>query len=226
MKEKILLLHGALGSKVQFDKIIADLSDKYDTYTLNFEGHGDNQSSANFSMALFSKNVIDFLDDNNLDSINIFGYSMGGYVALNTALHSPYRIKTILTLGTKFNWSLDSAQKQIKMLDPEIIEEKVPHFAKHLESIHGQSWKEVLGKTANMMLNMGKGNRLEKSDIKKIDHNIVLGLGSLDNMVSEEETINTSSLLQTARMEILDGVKHPIETVSPETIIAFIKKHI
>ena len=122
MKQKLLLLHGALGSKKQLLPIKTLLEPHFDAYSLDFEGHGDFASDKEYSIVLFTKNVIDYLDKNSIDAINIFGYSMGGYVGLNTALNFPDRINSIVTLGTKFDWSIESASKEIKMLNPEIIE--------------------------------------------------------------------------------------------------------
>ena len=40
MKEKLILLHGALGSKNQFRPLMERLKEYFDMYTMNFEGHG------------------------------------------------------------------------------------------------------------------------------------------------------------------------------------------
>ncbi|MEM7187240.1 MAG: alpha/beta fold hydrolase, partial [Bacteroidota bacterium] len=75
MKQKILLLHGALGSRKQFTALAQELESTYEVHTLNFEGHGGSVSSSEFSMAVFSKNVIDYLDAKNIQSAAVFGYS-------------------------------------------------------------------------------------------------------------------------------------------------------
>jgi pimeloyl-ACP methyl ester carboxylesterase len=51
---------------------------------------------------------------------------MGGYVALKTAVLHPGRIEAIVTLGTKFHWDPENASNEVRMLNPEKIEEKVP----------------------------------------------------------------------------------------------------
>ena len=43
---------------------------------------------------------------------DIFGYSMGGYVALHAARRHPERIGSIMTLGTKFAWDTPTAEKE------------------------------------------------------------------------------------------------------------------
>ncbi len=81
---------------------------------------------------------------------------MGGYVGLNLAKEYPELVGRIVTLGTKFAWTKEVAEKEIKMLNPEKIAEKIPAFADRLKSIHtNNNWKEVVRKTARMMYGLG-----------------------------------------------------------------------
>ena len=116
----ILLLHGALGSLEQFDKLQTQLSANFIVHTLNFSGHGGQPiPKKGFSIELFANDVLNYLDEKKIPSINIFGYSMGGYVALHLAVHHPERIKSIFTLATKFEWSEESTAREVKMLNAE-----------------------------------------------------------------------------------------------------------
>jgi esterase/lipase len=127
--KQLLVLHGALGAQQQFEELKTLLESQFTVHTLNFEGHGGRTSNAPFSMDLFVENVRDYLQENNLSSCSVFGYSMGGYVALKFAAKFPGTVNEIVTLGTKFGWSPEIALKETAMLNPEKIEEKVPKFA-------------------------------------------------------------------------------------------------
>jgi len=94
------------------------------------------------------------------------GYSMGGYVALYLALMQNNLIHNIVTLGTKFNWSKEAVDKETKLLNPEIMLEKIPAYAKTLETKHGSHWKELVIKTAGMMNDIGNNNFLN-SDLSE-----------------------------------------------------------
>ena len=223
MPEKLLLLHGALGSEMQFHALKEELSGAFEVHSMNFEGHGGLASSNDFSIALFTQNVIDFLDENEISEINIFGYSMGGYVALNTAMKIPNKINKIITLGTKFNWDPQSAEKEVNMLNPDIIAEKVPQFAETLKQAHDpQDWKEVMNKTARMMIGMSKGARLEDADLRRLSHRVIIGVGTLDNMVSHAESAYVADLIPHATLVSLEGVKHPIEKVDMQVLLDYI----
>ncbi|MBW1296312.1 alpha/beta fold hydrolase [Aquimarina litoralis] len=224
MKETLILLHGALGSKNQFHSLITGLEEYFDVHSFSFEGHGGNESDKEFSIQLFTENLIDYLRAQTIEKTNIFGYSMGGYVALNAALKTPEKIKKVLTLGTKFEWNMESAEKEVKMLNPIKIEEKIPHYAEKLRQEHNpQDWKKIMTKTAIMMMNMAKGAKLMDSDFKKINQEVTIGIGSLDNMVSYEESKYVSDLLPNSKLVKLDGVKHPIDKIETNQLINYIR---
>jgi len=223
----ILLLHGALGSKEHFNQLVTELEKTMTVYTLNFEGHGGEFSNRPFSISNFAENVLDFITENKLHGIPVFGYSMGGYVALSLTLNYPNIFGKIITLGTKFNWTEESAAQEVKMLNPEIIEEKVPKFAEKLKALHAPNdWKEVMQKTANMMLNLGKGDAISQDKFKLIKAEVIIFRGENDNMVSKEESMLVANLIPKARYFELENVEHPIEKINTEIIYRIISENV
>ncbi len=211
MSHKILLLHGALGSKKQLNSLKNNLSEKFEVYDLDFSGHGGNSVDKEFSIQLFTENVVQFLEENGLDKIDVFGYSMGGYVALNVAKANPKLMNRIMTLGTKFDWTMESAKREVKMLNPEKIEEKVPKFAEKLKKDHyPEDWKKVMKSTASMMIGMAEEKRLTDSDLRFIGNEVLVGIGEKDEMVTLEESKKASKELPNGRLKIIEELRHPI----------------
>ncbi len=226
-KDNIILLHGALGSKVQFESLKHILSDDFNVMGLNFEGHGDRPSDKEFSIDLFAENVLDFLEEMNISKTHIFGYSMGGYVGLQLAFHNPEIIGRVITLGTKFNWTKEIAAQEIKMLNPDKIEEKVPVFAKRLEELHiSNDWKEVMTKTAKMMTDLGEGKRMTDKDLGSIGHEVLIGIGTLDRMVTLAECEHTANLIPNGALKMIEGFRHPIEQVDITQMASIIRDFI
>ena len=220
MKPNLLLLHGALGSEDQFAPLLPLLAAHFNLYHFNFSGHGGIYSPGAFSMDRFAEEVKSFIESKNLQSVNVFGYSMGGYVALTLARRDPQLLAKILTLGTKFNWTPETAAQEVKMLNPEKIEEKVPAFAQQLATVHDPlDWKTVMQQTAQMMLDLGNGNaRLEDSDWPQIPNSVCINLGSEDRMVSPEESEHVAQLLPNAQYQLIEGFPHPIDRVDMPTL--------
>lgn len=222
--EQLLILHGAIGAKDQLEPLKQQLSSQFIVHSINFSGHGSETLPEHFSIEQFAKDVITFLDKHAIPTINIFGYSMGGYVALFLAKNYPDRVKKVMTLATKFLWTPEIAQKEVKMLNPDVIAEKLPAFAQTLESRHlPNDWKEVLKKTAAMMLKLGEQNTLSLTDYSSIEQPVMITIGDKDSMVTLEETIAVYRQLKNAQFMVFPNTQHPIERVDVNRLSAEIR---
>ncbi|WP_162428163.1 alpha/beta fold hydrolase [Pontibacter pudoricolor] len=214
--ENLLLLHGALGAATMLEPLKQALAESYNVYTLNFAGHGGNALlEQGYSIELFAQNVVDFMRDRQLEQVHIFGYSMGGYVGLYLAQQYPGLIKSVFTLATKFAWSEETAAKEVKMLNPDKIKEKVPQFAAMLAQHHApQLWEQVMHKTAAMMQQLGKQPVLTPDILAQLQLPVQVAVGDQDTMVSLEETIAAYRNLPNGRLLVLPATKHPLETIA------------
>lgn len=221
----ILLLHGALGSKSQFLEVEESLSNDFNIHTMNFSGHGGESIPGEpFSIEMFASDVIEYLEINAIKSIDIFGYSMGGYTALYLAKTNPQRIRKIFTLATKFEWNEEISAREIKMLNSAKIKEKIPKFAEELFIRHTpQNWETVLAKTSEMMVNLGKRNVLTEEDFSLIENDVLVGIGDRDKMVSFEESIAVYRRLKNGRIIVLPDTPHPLEQVNAKRLVYEIK---
>jgi len=164
--------------------------------------------------------VLTFLKENNLNQADIFGYSMGGYVAVWLALKYPERVGTIITLGTKFDWSPASAEKEVRKLNAEKILEKVPAFARILEHRHAPNdWKELLRKTREMMLSLGNQPLLTEENLKTIQHEVLICLGDQDDMADRSFSEQVAGWLPNGSFHFLRNTPHPIEKVELENLV-------
>lgn len=212
--KKLILLHGALGAASQLQPLKKMLENQFEVFIPEFEGHGLTKSDAPFSIDLFVSNLKTFLDENNLKNVVVFGYSMGGYVALKLAARHPEYFEKIITLGTKFDWTAESAEKEVKMLNPEKIEEKIPAFAKMLDQLHSENgWKNVMRKTAGMMLRLGNGEATSDEIYTGIQTKCLIGVGDNDQMVTQQETKRIVSLIKNAEFYLLENTVHPIDKI-------------
>ncbi len=218
--QQLLLLHGAIGAMSQFSDIENKLSSSFLISRLNFSGHGGLPFVEQpFSIKNFATEVIIFLDKNNIERINIFGYSMGGYVAMFLARHYPKRVDKIITLATKFSWDEAIAANEINMLNPAKILEKLPGFAAGLQKRHApNNWQTVLEKTVIMLREMGAHNPLHADDYKDIRQPVLLMLGDRDKMVTLDETLQVYKSLPLAQLAVLPNTAHPIERVNRDRL--------
>ncbi|NQW30548.1 MAG: alpha/beta fold hydrolase [Ignavibacteria bacterium] len=219
----IVVLHGALGSHHQFQPLLETLEDK--AVFLELPGHGGTPDvDLPWSIRMFSERVEQFFENEGYAETKIFGYSMGGYIALDLARRRPELVRSIVTLGTKLNWSPEIALKETSRLNPDVIESKVPAFAKDLMERHGaDNWKNVLAKTAQLMLDIGNNPPLTVENVADVGATVRFGIGDRDEMVTIEETLAFFRSTPNAEFTVLPGTRHPIETVKVRLILDLIR---
>jgi pimeloyl-ACP methyl ester carboxylesterase len=213
----ILLLHGALGAKSQLEPIRETLEQKgHVVYSINFSGHNGIPFNENgFGIDVFAADVLNLMEQHQLDTVDIFGYSMGGYVALWLAHRSPARVGEIITLGTKFDWDPASARREVAKMDPDKILDKVPAFARILEHRHAPNdWRELLRRTADMMTGLGEAPLLTNEILRSIHHPVTVYLGDRDDMADRTYSEQVASMLPNGKFILLDNTPHPIEKVA------------
>ena len=223
MKTPIIFLHGALGSATQFDALRALFPKEAPIHALNFPGHGPNKPDTPFSTELFSAAVVKYLDDNNIRAANIFGYSMGGYVALQLAAEYPDRVLQVVTLGTKLDWTPEVAMGMNRMFDPEKIEAKVPQFAQTLAAQHAD-WKGLCRYTTAFLHDLGNGLGMKEPSFQKINCRVTIGWGTEDNVVSAAESQKVAALIPNGKFVELFGVKHQLELVDISILFKFVRE--
>ncbi len=220
--QKIILLHGALGCGEQLYPLRDLLASRYDVMVYTFSGHGrKSEFQKPFTIGSLANELADFLREQLTEPIPVFGYSMGGYVALWLARHQPHLIKSIVTLGTKINWNETTVEHETKFMVPEKVEAKVPTFAKHLEDLHGENWKTLMLHTAEMMRQLAT-HHLKADDFRQIHQPTLLCLGDSDNMVTKDETEHTALMIPNGKFHLLPNTPHPIEKADANLISSFL----
>ena len=224
MAQKILLLHGALGSAASMQALKEVLQNDFEVYTYTFNSHGGTEiSGEDFTISGFANEVVAFLEKNRLDKISIFGYSMGGYVGLYLAKQFPEKVEKLYTLATKLNWTIDGSIKEATMLNPMKIKEKVPKYALALEQLHGGNWELLMQKTAQMMLNLGENPALKELDFEQIAVPTLISVGDKDIMVSVEESLIVYQKIKNCQFYVMPNTIHPIEKVAVKEVAHQIK---
>lgn len=206
MSKTLLLLHGALGSASQMQPLAAKFS--IPTVCPDLLGHGVfSVENTAYAIDAFAKQLVQDIDA----PVNIFGYSLGGYVALYLAAFFPDKVGKIVTLATKFDWTPESAAKEVRMLNPQKIKEKVPAFAAQLAQRHGVYWPEVVHRTGEMMLALGAAPALSVKLLRQVHAPVLMLRGELDAMVDEHEMRWAASHIPHAQFRLLQGQPHAFE---------------
>lgn len=131
----VLFLHGWLGSWRYWFPTIERVADHFRTYSFDFWGFGDTRLSQSTpeSIQSYSDQVIRFLDELGIDRVVLVGHSMGGMVALKTAINHPKRISRVVAVGAPIVG--DSLSWLLKLTDRPVLADafaRLPWFRRYM----------------------------------------------------------------------------------------------
>lgn len=220
----LILLHGALGDATQLEPLKAELEGRFRCHLPELEGHGRTSTQHPYSIERFADNVRSYMDDRHLDHASIFGYSMGGYVALALAGASN-NIGSVATLATKLAWTPDVAAAETKRLNAAKIREKVPAYAALLERRHAEcgGWEPVLSRTAALMTHLGASPVVDDALLTRIRQPVRLMVGDRDAVVSVDETARAAKTIPNGQLAVLPLTPHPFEQTDPRRVATLLR---
>ncbi|EAS01633.1 alpha/beta fold hydrolase (macronuclear) [Tetrahymena thermophila SB210] len=98
--KNILLIHGNFCGQRNWDPFLKYLKE-YNVYTLDLRGFGKSTYNHQIeSLFDFAKDVVSFCEKQNLNKIQIIGWSLGGAVAMSVALLQPTLIETMILMAS------------------------------------------------------------------------------------------------------------------------------
>lgn len=223
--EHLILLHGALGHPDVFGWYAEQLAPFFHIHTPIFAGHGGTALPAGpLTIATYVTQLQQYCEDKELKRVHIFGYSMGGYVALAYAAAVPGNVAAVMTLATKFDWTPETAAKEVAMLQPDIIVQKVPKFADALAALHGVAgWKILMTAVGGMLLRLGQGSLLTGTVMAAMETRVQLMVGDKDMMVTVQETVEAAGLIPGAALAVVPATAHPFEKADRELLLLLMK---
>ncbi|GHT68896.1 hypothetical protein AGMMS50239_34820 [Bacteroidia bacterium] len=128
--ETIVMVHGMLTNmSVFYLKIAPKLAEKYHVVLYDMRGHGLSEiASSGYDVHSMSKDLWELLDVLGLEKVHLVGYSYGGYIALNTAIHHPEKTDKIAIIDSPTPISTLPQHLQ-KEYDPDFFEQHVRQYS-------------------------------------------------------------------------------------------------
>jgi pimeloyl-ACP methyl ester carboxylesterase len=100
----LILLHGGLGNADYFVNQIPAFSEQYYVITPDSRGHGrSTMSDQQIGYALMASDVLALMDYLKIDSADLVGWSDGGIIGLDIAIHHPERLRKLVAYGANYN---------------------------------------------------------------------------------------------------------------------------
>lgn len=209
----LLLLHGALGDATQLAGLASRLGDQRRVTCVELEGHGATPlRRPPMRIESLAEAVLETMDHAAIEVADLFGYSLGGYVALHLAATLPGRVARVATLATKLAWTPEIAARECRLLDADMIRAKVPKFGAALEARHtAEGWETLLAHTDGLLRALGERPLISAETLAALTQPVRIAVGDRDATVTIEECIDAVRQLPHGELEVHPRTAHPFE---------------
>jgi 2-succinyl-6-hydroxy-2,4-cyclohexadiene-1-carboxylate synthase len=137
----LLMLHGFMGDHRVFDHLIDDLRSFCNPVTLDLLGYGESSKPVSESRYDEQQQIADieaFINHLDEEKLYLHGYSMGGRLALKTALHTSGNIQGVILESTTCGITDQAKRKERRKIDSKRADQIETDFQQFLSR-----WKEL-----------------------------------------------------------------------------------
>lgn len=96
----LVLVHGYTGASVDFQDHLSALAKKRRVLAFDQRGHGQSSHQQIYQLTHLATDLIGLMDALDIDQCDLLGHSMGGVVAMNTAVNHPERVRSLILMDT------------------------------------------------------------------------------------------------------------------------------
>ncbi len=223
--EPIVLLHGGLGSRTDFEPLAAHLASDYRMIAIDSRGHGRSAIGQNIlTYRQLAEDVAAVLDQLGLSKAGIIGHSDGGIVALRLAASGLAQPRFVIAVGA--HWQLPDNDPTRGIYESITVEEWREMFAQQVERYETENpdpnFSALFEATRAMWL--GKDESAYPGEtVSAITAPLLVVHGDEDFLVSRTQAFELAERVEGARLLNLPFASHTVLEDSPADVLpAFI----
>ncbi len=212
----LLLLNGGLSTMSLFSTVIPELSKHFRVIVADAPGEGRSEMADSISLSLladYSSKMIDLLK---LDSVYVYGFSLGAITALNLAAMRPDKVKRTVAHAAAYLYDGYNQGFGGDKVTPEMME-KNPSFwlNEHLKkSPQKDDWKKYIRDFVKVF---DDHTFVPEKRLQQISHPVLIMQGDLD-LIKTEHAVQMNKLIKRSELAILPGTTHFVLFENPELI--------
>jgi methylmalonyl-CoA epimerase len=223
----LLVLHGALGStELETRRLLPSLEPHFRTVAVDFAAHGrsdDFEAEEPLTMEFFAENAVAVLDHLGLQRANVFGFSMGGAVALYLAHRHPERVGRMVVHGVNVRWDAGEVAVMTGGMDPESLAGLNPRWADGLQRAHGEGRWKALGARMVRFTQALPDRRFPDEALAAIAAPTLISHGDADRYFRLDHALHLWRTLPDAQLAVHPGLDHPIQGVHPARFAGMVR---
>jgi pyruvate dehydrogenase E2 component (dihydrolipoamide acetyltransferase) len=236
--DAVILVHGFGGDLDNWLFNIDALAEKATVYALDLPGHGQSSKAiADASLAGLSHALIGLMDALGIANAHIVGHSVGGVVAMQTALDAPDRVKSLTLicsagLGSEINgayidgYVTATSRRDLRPVleqlfaDPKLVSRQLVDDALKYKRLDGVA--EALSSLQSNLIEDGKQRTNLAQAFERLACPVLVIWGEQDNIIP---AAHARAVADRVRTEIIPGAGHMVQMEKAGRINELILAH-
>ena len=220
----LVVLHGALGATgLETDRLVRFWERRFRVAAVDLRGHGASPLPAAVpTWDDYAGDVEAVADALGLDRFRLFGFSMGGGIALAAASRLGRRVERLAIHGVNVRWTPAEVEAMVGPMTR--IAADSPFWARRLAETHGD-WEALAAQTAAFTRALPEQHASSEM-LRAITASTLVSHGDSDRFFDVSHAVALYRDIPDARLWILPGLDHPIQGVDAAAFARTVGDHL
>jgi pimeloyl-ACP methyl ester carboxylesterase len=202
--DPVFLLHSGLANGTYYAYQIPVLAAKYQLIVMDSRGHGRSSFDEQpISYELMASDVLGLMDHLGIQKADIVGWSDGGIIGLEIAIHNPDRLNKVVAYGANFDPTGVRLDVGTNARFNAFIERAAEDYQKL--SPHPERWDEFLNNISNMWATQPN---YTEDQLKAITTPFLILDGAEEEAIDLNQTKLMALLIPGAELNLMPGTGH------------------
>jgi pimeloyl-ACP methyl ester carboxylesterase len=212
----LLLLHGGLSSINSFSNLIPDLSKHFRVIVTDAPGEGRSEEPDSISYKLLAAYASKMIDLLKLDSVYVYGFSLGGNTALQLAADRPDKVKMTVVHSAVYNYNGFGPGFGGDKVTPEMMEAHPQIWLNdHMKKTpQKDKWKQHVQAIAKMM---STRDIISEDRLRQIKTPVLIVQGDRD-LITPEHALRMYNLIKGSQLCIIPATTHFVLFENPDLV--------
>lgn len=222
----LLLLHGAAGcTQTETLPLMRRLEPHYRVLAVDFTGHGRSSlPEGAFTAERFVADARAVLDHFGVGAAHVFGFSMGGSMALLLAAQHPERVQRLAVHGAHIHWTSARARAMAARLDTDALAAR-PAMADQLARVH-TDWPALFERMRAFVATLpGRASEMAVRAQEVAAPTLVSAVDQ-DELFPLPSTIELQALLPNSHLALVPGTRHALPQTNLDVLVPLLRSHL
>lgn len=237
-----IIIHGLFGNADNWHSIAQNLSEHFNVYCIDLPNHGLSDSMVEATYPKMAQAVLDWANENSIDTFHLMGHSMGGKVAMQMASMTPeHRIEKLIVADMS---PVDYQPSHLSILEGlKAIEETTITSRKEADTLLSD-YEPVLGIRQFLLKNLVRNEEghyqlslsvknindsyptiLRKPEIDRpVDVPTLFIKGELSDYITQDYANTIMTLFPQASFKMIPGTGHWLHAEKPMPFTSLVKR--